>query len=563
MASRIFSLCAFMSTLLIVLVCLSSAFAQDLDYGIMIDAGSSGSRVYLYQWPKRADNTVPLVTPSLVNQTAVSMKINQPLSGFASNPSEAGESLIPLINYVKGLFDQSKWEETPLYLKATAGMRSLNQSAQDVIMDDVRDYLQTTPFNFNRGDAKVIPGTDEGIFGFVTTNYVSNVFIGDDVKTIGALDMGGASTQITFVPAKKPTSNYFNLVLSKYNFDAYVYSYPLGQDAAILQLKNGLVASADTSVSTDVANPCFLAGYTETHMGVNIVGTGNPAECTKAVNTYLVTKNNSCTSCGVGSVYQPPVTGKFYAFAAFASTYDFLKLQPNSSLSTLSSASSSWCQTTWEDAKAQYPNLPDQFLKIYCFTGQYFFNLLTRGYGFSTSSPNLSVYSSIGKTEITWALGAMIYEAALLPLDMPPSSSPKPWIKTTLMGVAGKRTGLVIHQKIVNAGTLNITGVMANITIGTKYEFFQFRRGAGANCRYMANTRMISCNWGSKVLLPKQAWRVNFAVAPVGTLTTTKASRTTTKSVPSGTVSNTSGWKATVSATGINHIVSAPLRIRN
>lgn len=54
--------------------------------------------------------------------------------------------------------------------------------------------------------------------------------------------MGGASTQITFVPASKPTQYLFNTVLSSHSYDLYTYSYPLGLDQANREILAGLLS---------------------------------------------------------------------------------------------------------------------------------------------------------------------------------------------------------------------------------------------------------------------------------------------------------------------------------
>ena len=51
----------------VIVVALSHGSDDDepkFDFGIIIDAGSSGSRIYVYDWPHRADNsTIPVVAP--------------------------------------------------------------------------------------------------------------------------------------------------------------------------------------------------------------------------------------------------------------------------------------------------------------------------------------------------------------------------------------------------------------------------------------------------------------------------------------------------------------------
>jgi apyrase len=45
----------------------------------------------------------------------------------------------------------------------------------------------------------VIPGSDEGIYAWVAANYALGTLGGDPHKTIGIIELGGASAQLTFV----------------------------------------------------------------------------------------------------------------------------------------------------------------------------------------------------------------------------------------------------------------------------------------------------------------------------------------------------------------------------
>jgi apyrase len=400
----------------------------ELDYGIMIDAGSSGSRIYLYQWPHREQSTLPLVEPTEINQTVVSKKNSNALSNYDKNPGEAGASLAPLIDYIKANLVQAKWAETPIYLKATAGMRSLSQSSQDAIIADVRAYLKTTPFNFSDPEqAKVIPGTDEGVFGWITTNYALKLLTQNNpTSTFGALDMGGASTQITFDPENDPTDNKYATTLGPNNFPLYTYSYPLGQDQAGRLLLAGLLQDNVVDAGGNIKNPCYLSGYTEVYAAnnaVNVTGTGNYTECVAAIRKYIVVASTDCKStCGIGNQYQPPLYGQYYAFSGFAYTNAFFKLAETASVGDLKNATTNYCKLTFENAAAQNPGQAASFLKNYCFTGTYLSEVLSK-YGFSDSSNQIHTTTAVGEIELTWALGGMIYEANLLPFDTPNSAT--------------------------------------------------------------------------------------------------------------------------------------------
>jgi apyrase len=66
-------------------------------------------------------------------------------------------------------------------------MRLLPPTKQAEIMEAVRDYLSTTPFRFERDWAQIITGVEEGIYGWITVNYLLSLFKNNTKSTVGAL----------------------------------------------------------------------------------------------------------------------------------------------------------------------------------------------------------------------------------------------------------------------------------------------------------------------------------------------------------------------------------------
>lgn len=59
------------------------------------------------------------------------------LSAFADDPKKGAETIKGLLNKAKQVVPAAHWHQTPLVLKATAGLRLLPAEKADLILDEV------------------------------------------------------------------------------------------------------------------------------------------------------------------------------------------------------------------------------------------------------------------------------------------------------------------------------------------------------------------------------------------------------------------------------------------
>ena len=232
----------------------SDAWLAARRFGIVIDAGSSGSRLQIYSWkdpetvleeygdavrnvlPKVekgvqvGEEWITKVEPGAYScflcpfffRPRVSFKwlmllliVVLGLSSFGDNPEGVAGYLGPLIRHARAHIPPSLQSETPLFLLATAGMRLLEPLQQARVLNAACAYLRSaSPFRIEPeskdgpcgSSVKIITGEEEGLFGWIAVNYLMDGFVGGDraeQTTYGFLDMGGASTQIAFEPAEE------------------------------------------------------------------------------------------------------------------------------------------------------------------------------------------------------------------------------------------------------------------------------------------------------------------------------------------------------------------------
>ncbi|CAM9438173.1 unnamed protein product, partial [Discosporangium mesarthrocarpum] len=222
--------------------------SSTIEHGMIIDAGSTGSRIHVYQWSPRRFRTLPppLSFPGTHNRWTERLKPG--LSSFHDHLEDIPMALCPLIDFAKEVLagKEENWHNYPIFLKATGGMRELPFETREKIMNAVRAYLSDSsslPFAFSHDNARVISGEEEGAYGWAAVNFLKGNLVQESQGsgtvdagfTVGTLDLGGASTQISFFkPDQDIVANLFKLQLGgQKHWNIYTHSFPhCGQNSA-------------------------------------------------------------------------------------------------------------------------------------------------------------------------------------------------------------------------------------------------------------------------------------------------------------------------------------------
>ncbi|KAF1927848.1 uncharacterized protein M421DRAFT_161817 [Didymella exigua CBS 183.55] len=186
-------------------------------YGVVLDAGSSGTRVHVYRWlnsdaaRKGATDAQLRALPVIETDKKWTKKIHPGISTFGDHPHHVGpDHLDKLLSHALKHIPADAVADTPLFLLATAGMRILPSVQRSDVLREVCDYVHRNT-RFQLPDCglhvQVIPGETEGLYGWIAANYLLGGFDepqrhdhGNGHTTYGFLDMGGASAQIAFAP---------------------------------------------------------------------------------------------------------------------------------------------------------------------------------------------------------------------------------------------------------------------------------------------------------------------------------------------------------------------------
>eukprot|EP01018_Ginkgo_biloba_P038555 Gb_02706 [translate_table: standard] len=413
--------------------------SRNRGYGIIIDGGSTGSRIYVFEFVN--EGRIPLI--SFTGKDAPSLKTKPGLSAFASTPNRAGDSLLELLNFAKQKVPEVHRSGTKIHLMATAGLRRLDSETQEMILNSCRRVLRFSGFRFQDDWASVITGPDEGIFAWVAANYALGTLGGNPHKTTGIIELGGASAQVTFVPDVAPPPEFLQtLELGGVTYKLYSHSLlHFGQEAAWESLLQMLISGAfkSTFYSVEkgvVVDPCTPRGYTlgqeellrltsgqvrrEGQKLSAVHSMGNFSECRNAALTLLRKGQDECLyqHCRIGSTFIPELHGKFFATENFFYTSQFFGLVPKASLSDIETAGKNYCEEDWAKLQEKHHGIEKEDLLKYCFSSAYIVALLNDSLGIAMNDERIRFTNQVGSVPLDWALGAFILHTVE---DLPPA----------------------------------------------------------------------------------------------------------------------------------------------
>lgn len=398
--------------LLLICVVIIHAHTSDNHYHIIIDAGSTGSRLYLFQYILQHHYPIINVISTTKNYGG--------LSNVGSN--NAGISLKQLLDNAQAEILRRNLNNITIDVLGTAGMRLLSSTEQESIYNDIKSYIQEH-YTFHIGRVMTISGEMEGIYGWLEINYLRHTLISNhkivkgfydkldveldvgsndelyvglndelDVELpVGVVDVGGASVQITFANNVVPNM-YFNNILNDHAYHnlSYVVNHT---DSLITKslLGKGLRSTRLSMNKHHLAHTCYPSNDT------------NSFDFDVCKSLYINILRDVKSLFSVGEQH-------FIVIGAAYTTYHFFDILDGNDRQHVQQHIKHICNEWKIDdhmIKKVYPYTSEI---DYCADAVYFDTLLYDVFGMQFD--NISIINSINGRDVNWVTGALFYEIA-------------------------------------------------------------------------------------------------------------------------------------------------------
>ncbi|KAF1375342.1 hypothetical protein PFLUV_G00218820 [Perca fluviatilis] len=373
-------------------------------YGIMFDAGSTGTRIHIFKFQLENQEA-----PKLAHETFRAIKPG--LSAYADEPQKCTAGILELLEVAKSSIPLSSWNATPVVLKATAGLRLLPGDKAKHLLDTVRALFVESPFLSRDDSVSIMDGTDEGISAWITVNFLTGDLHSSDSPTVGMLDLGGGSTQITFSPQDEKTiqTSPIDYIRSFQMFNnthtVYTHSYlGLGLMSARLAVLGGVNASP-LEGSTELVSPCLAPESSGSWEHADVVYTVRGQKAGEPVYEACLTKVEKVLYRKVVKTSEA-ANVDFYAFSYYYDRAVDLGLIEEKTGGTVLvadyiDASKRVCAGE-SPSPLQSPQSPFLCLDLV------YISVLLQELGFPPHKP-LRLARTINQVETSWALGASFH----------------------------------------------------------------------------------------------------------------------------------------------------------
>lgn len=340
-----------------------------VQYVSMIDAGSTGSRIHVYKF-NNCGPTPEFEGEILFKQTKKIEGQSSGLSAYKDDPEAAARSLDPLLDEALKVIPDKLKGCSPIAVKATAGLRMVGPEKSQKILEAVRERLEKNyPFpvvSKEKNGVAIMDGSDEGVYAWITINYLLGKIGGPDLsETAAVFDLGGGSTQIVFqpnfeglssggLPGKMAEGDHKYLLefggrkFTLYQHSHLGYGLMAARDAILTALVSDIYEAkkGDPSwMEKPVVNPCFATGMSKVvrvslpkdhplgpkKLKLNMTGPAVPAptQC-RSLAERILKKDAECklAPCSFNGVHQPSIAKTFANEDIYFLSYFYDRTQP-------------------------------------------------------------------------------------------------------------------------------------------------------------------------------------------------------------------------------------------
>ncbi|KAG9138034.1 hypothetical protein Leryth_001294 [Lithospermum erythrorhizon] len=430
-------------------------------YTVVVDCGSTGTRVNVYEWlmedgSKSSKRNLPVLMHMYPDNVRKSescryhcMQTEPGLHKFVGNATGVRGSVEPLIHWAEQWVPVGRRSDTPIFVLATAGMRRLVEDDARRILQDVEGVVKQHGFMHRKSWIRVLSGREEAYYGWVALNYKMGVLGSSSRKsTLGLLDLGGSSLQLvaeTDGPSEGEHILESQVGASKHHLLAYslpAFGLNKAFDRTVVMLSHGHSLAENADNAFEVRHPCLGSGFSRNYTCNDCFGThsttsknskndlssifllGNPDWdiCKALVRAAAINASNlelshggQNSSCNGLSSYRgnklliltkaSRSVSRYHALSAFFAVYSMFNLGPSANVTSMWERGQQLCSAAWVNKTIPHGGL-------YCFRAAYITSLIE-------DVLCLSSYSEIlfGPGDISWTLGAALVEGDYLWID--------------------------------------------------------------------------------------------------------------------------------------------------
>lgn len=354
---------------------LASSVCQQRHCIAVVDAGSTGSRLHVYAYDLDSTHT-----PVRIEQIGF-QRIHPGLASVETSSTQ-------LDDYLSKLFANAPDKNIPVYFYATAGMRFLSPTLQEVYYQHLQQWFNRQT-QWKLQAIKTITGKQEGLYSWLAVNYKLGFLQAKGKELAGVMDMGGGSVQIVF------PVNGSNTGLDLETIRVYGRSYTL--------FNRSFLGLGNTEITHQFLDSpgCFPLDFP---MPNGARGSGDSAVCRQETEQFL--NNVHGVSTAVKSTLLANPVSTWYALGAIP---HLLETKPfefgqhhvtNQQL--LDESEQRICKQAWSALRQD--DASNHGLYTYCLQPSYYYTLMVNGYGID---PQMPIHFLPTQEAADWTLGVV------------------------------------------------------------------------------------------------------------------------------------------------------------